>query len=243
MILSVMLVAQTLGGHAPPRASLELWYDRPASSWSEALPVGDGRLGPMVFGGVRKERLQLNDDTLWAGRPETRNSPRAADALPKTRKLLFEGEAVKGQELAQEALMSERWVRSYPSLGELSWTFDHPAGAELEAYRRWSNLETAIAGTRYRIGNVDSERRVLASPRDGPLVWEISSAPGALHGTVVLSRPDAKWSSKSMGDGQGPRTRRDGALQVSRRASAHPECRDRRSDRRANCAPRRIRKS
>jgi alpha-L-fucosidase 2 len=77
----------------PPPAALRLWYRAPAASWNEALPIGNGRLGAMVFGGTREERLQLNEDTIWAGEKRHRINPAAAAALPEVRRLLFEGKA------------------------------------------------------------------------------------------------------------------------------------------------------
>src|SRR4249919_3667917 len=83
---------QFVGDAAPPASSLSLWYRRPADAeWVRALPIGNGRLGAMVFGGVVNERLQLNEDTLWAGAPYDPVNPDAKDALPEVRRLLAEG--------------------------------------------------------------------------------------------------------------------------------------------------------
>jgi hypothetical protein len=84
-------------------AALRLWYDHPAEAWTEALPVGNGRLGAMVFGRTGVERIQLNEDTLWDGFPKERNNPKALEALPVVRRLLFEG---KNEEAAHSADMS-----------------------------------------------------------------------------------------------------------------------------------------
>jgi alpha-L-fucosidase 2 len=76
---------------APQQDSLVLWYDKPAAEWTEALPVGNGRLGAMIFGGPANEQLQLNEDTLYAGSPYDPNNPEALKALPEARRLIFEG--------------------------------------------------------------------------------------------------------------------------------------------------------
>src|ERR1041385_2138314 len=83
-----------------------LWYDRPATAWTDALPIGNGRLGAMVFGGVARERLQLNEDTLYAGGPYDPSNPEALQALPQVRRLVFEGKYLDAQNLAQEKMMA-----------------------------------------------------------------------------------------------------------------------------------------
>jgi alpha-L-fucosidase 2 len=83
-----------------------LWYRQPATEWNEALPVGNGRLGAMVFGGVVKERIQLNEDTVWAGEKRGRNNPQGAAAIPRIRKLLVEGHAAEAQDLAETSVVS-----------------------------------------------------------------------------------------------------------------------------------------
>jgi alpha-L-fucosidase 2 len=88
----VAAVAGVAGlGQTATAQDLKLWYDKPAGQWVEALPVGNGRLGAMVFGGVDQERLQLNEGTLWAGGPYDPSSPQALQALPEARRLIFEG--------------------------------------------------------------------------------------------------------------------------------------------------------
>ncbi|MCH5377741.1 MAG: glycoside hydrolase N-terminal domain-containing protein, partial [Planctomycetes bacterium] len=90
--LNTTFAGDFVGEAAAPNGSLTLWYRRPASIWEEALPVGNGRLGAMVFGGVDRERLQLNDDTLWDGYPIDASNPASLQALPEVRRLLFAGE-------------------------------------------------------------------------------------------------------------------------------------------------------
>jgi hypothetical protein len=91
-----------------PEGSYVLWYDRPASYWTEALPLGNGRLGAMVFGGIKKELIQLNEDTLWTGEPIKRVNPEATQYLDQARELLFEGEYENGQKLIHEKIMGKR---------------------------------------------------------------------------------------------------------------------------------------
>ncbi|MFT5732348.1 MAG: alpha-L-fucosidase 2 [Planctomycetota bacterium] len=188
MLLSSLLVLTQIVAPLPD-ASHELWYDEPATGWNQALPIGNGRLGAMVFGGVKSARLQLNEDTVWAGRPGARNRQPKSDVLPRIRELLFEGQVVAGQALAQKELMSDRWVRSYQTLGELAVGFDHGEGAEVSGYRRSLDLRTAIATTSYTVGDVTYTRETLASVEDGLRFTARASAPGALTGTLQLDRP------------------------------------------------------
>ena len=87
---------------------LKLWYQRPATQWVEALPVGNGRLGAMVFGGISQERIQLNEDTLWAGGPYNPANPEAKGALPEIRRLLAEGQNQAAQALVMASAASRR---------------------------------------------------------------------------------------------------------------------------------------
>ena len=86
---------------------LKLWYDEPASQWVEALPIGNGRLGAMVFGAPEQERLQLNEETVWAGEPNTNANPDALEALPEIRSLIFEGRYAEAQRLADRYVVSK----------------------------------------------------------------------------------------------------------------------------------------
>src|SRR3954464_636074 len=122
--LIVGAALSAIGAPAQDRATgqpLTLWYRRPATKWeSEALPIGNGHLGAMIFGGVEHERLQLNEHSLWSGHRETIDSPRTLEALPKVRQLLFEGKYSEAQTMAQRDMMgSNRGTpSSYQTLGD-----------------------------------------------------------------------------------------------------------------------------
>ena len=134
------------GATAAPGEPFSLWYLTPARVWTEAVPIGNGRLGAMVFGGVIQERLQLNEDTLWAGGPYDPANPEALGALPEVRRLIFNGNYKEAQRLVSEKVMA-RPLRQMPyeTLGDLLLTF-HEVPA-VENYRRDLNLDTATAGT------------------------------------------------------------------------------------------------
>src|SRR5215469_9237419 len=97
---------------------MQLHYDKPAATWTEALPLGNGRLGAMVFGGVELERLALNEDTLWSGAPSDWNNPHAQEVLPEVRRLIRDGDYTSADRLCKE--MMGPYTQSYLPLGNLT---------------------------------------------------------------------------------------------------------------------------
>ena len=169
-------------------AELKLWYRQPATEWNEALPVGNGRLGAMLFGGVAKDRLQLNEDTVWAGEKRDRNNPRGAEAIPEIRRLLNAGRAAEAHELAEKAVVSTpRRLPPYQPLGDLILNF--PDLDKVTGYRRELDLDTAIARVEFRSDGATFTREVFSSPVDGVLVVRLSSdEPGRITFSAALSR-------------------------------------------------------
>ncbi|PDO09248.1 MAG: alpha-L-fucosidase [Candidatus Reconcilbacillus cellulovorans] len=170
-----------------------LRYRRPASDWNEALPVGNGRLGAMVFGRVRQERLQLNEDSVWYGGPRDRNNPDAKRYLPEIRELIFAGRLKEAERLAVMALSGlPETQRHYTPLGDLYLTFDGHEDGRAEDYERLLDLDEAIVRVRYRIGETRYDREVFASYPDQVLVVRISAdRPGAVSFTARLDR--GRW--------------------------------------------------
>ena len=162
-------------GEAPaPDEPLSLWYRQPARTWVEALPVGNGRLGAMVFGGTEQERLQLNEDTLWAGGPYDPVNPKAKDALPEVRRLIFEGQYGKARSRVATRVMAKPLTQMpYQCLGDLFLTF--PQAAAVSGYRRDLNLDTAVAAVTYSADGVRFTREVFSSPVDQVIVMKISA--------------------------------------------------------------------
>lgn len=192
-----LLVASALAGlTAPARAAappspgpLVIWYTRPATNWErEALPLGNGRLGAMIFGGTARERIQLNEDTLWAGGPRDCNNPEALQALPEVRRLLFAGKPVEALKLAGEKMMGRPMrLRPYQSLGDLRLEFPgHEAATD---YRRELDLDSAVARVSYRVGDVTYTRELFASHPDQVIVMRFTaSQPGRLTFFATLER-------------------------------------------------------
>ena len=134
-----------------------LWYRHAAQKWGDALPVGNGRLGGMVYGGVAKEHIQLNEDTVWNGKKRDRINPEALKALPEVRRLLFEGKPSEAEALEEQKVMGvPNRQPPYQPLGNLTIEFsDHDNATD---YRRELNLATGVARVTYRIGNATCTR-------------------------------------------------------------------------------------
>mgnify|MGYP005850110219 CR=1 FL=1 len=192
-----------------------LWYSEPATvageretgwswqnskAWTRALPVGNGRLGAMVFGGVPVERLQLNESSLWSGWPQDADNPDAAQYLPEIRRLLFEGRYKEAEKLTFEKLVckgpgsgngngAKGPYGSYETLGDLRITF---AGHDrYTGYRRDLDLRTATAHVTYKSGNATYRREVFASaPAQAIVIRLTCDRPRSLTFTAALSRPE-----------------------------------------------------
>src|SRR5690606_2178879 len=129
---------------------LKLWYDTPSGDvWERALPVGNGRLGAMVYGNPAEERLQLNENTVWAGGPYRNDNPEAREALPRVRALIFAGRHQEAQQLAGETFFSGKHGMMYQPVGSLVLAF--PGHESYSDYRRELDLERALATTTYTV--------------------------------------------------------------------------------------------
>jgi alpha-L-fucosidase 2 len=138
---------------------MKLRYNKPAKDWNEALPVGGGRLGAMIFGGVERERLQLNEDTLWSGSPQEWNRPEAAEKLPEIRRLVAEGKYEEADMLGKAMLGP--YAQAYMPFGDMYLHFEH--GDYTEAYERILDLEQGVVRVEYTIGGVRYTRETFAS--------------------------------------------------------------------------------
>ena len=141
---------------------LKLWYDQPSSSWNEALPVGNGRLGAMVFGGVSQEHIQFNEETLWTGGPHDYAHEGAVEYLEPLRQLLREGKQDKAHELAMEEFMSTPLTqKEYQPFGDLY--LDFPGHESYTEYHRELDISSAVCRTSYVVNNVHYTREVIVS--------------------------------------------------------------------------------
>jgi len=188
---SYSVAAAKLTGSAPPpdKPSLTVWLRQPARDWFEALPVGNGRLGGMVFGSVAHEHIQLNEDTLWTGGPHCYDNPEAFEHLDEVRRLIARGEFAEALAVADKHMIGiPKSQQSYQTLGDL-WIelADHE---EVADYRRQLNMETAVARVGYRIGNAQFTREVFVSHPDQVMVVRLTcNEPGRFSGCVTLDSP------------------------------------------------------
>jgi alpha-L-fucosidase 2 len=173
----------------PQNDALILWYDKPAAEWTEALPVGNGRLGAMVFGGPANEQLQLNEDTLYAGSPYDPNNPEALKALPEARRLIFEGKYKEAHDLVGAKMMANLIKQMpYEPLGDLKLSFD--GHDNFTNYRRQLDLNTAIATVSYKVGPTTFTREVFVSPVDQVIVVKLTAdTPRGLNFSATFETP------------------------------------------------------
>ena len=184
------------------RAEQRLWYRQPAREWVEALPVGNGRLGAMVFGGTTHERLQLNEDTLWNGGPYDPVNPRAKDALHAVRELIFAGRWAEAQALANERVMAIPLKQmAYQPVGDL--LIDMPGLTDAASdYRRELDLDSAIAQTRFTLGGIAFIREVVVSPVDQVIAVRLSAdRRGSVACDVSLRSPQPGATTRVEGSG------------------------------------------
>jgi len=177
----------------------KLWYKQPASVWEEALPLGNGRLGAMVFGGVRQERLQLNEDTLWSGFPRDTINYDGQRYLQQARELISAGEFIEAQQLI-ERRMQGRNAESYQTAGELR--IEHQGEEGISDYRRELDLSTAVASVSYKLDEVGVSREAWISAQDQVLVVRYKAdKANSLHVNISLESILQHRLDGSMGSG------------------------------------------
>ena len=191
LFLTLSLLAVVAAGEAqrlPLQNHNLMWYDRPAVLWTEALPLGDGRLGAMMFGNPLQEHLQLNEETIWAGNPNNNYNPEAAEWIPRIRQLVFEGRYREAQDLCT------RYVKSptnqgmpYQPFGDLLVNFN--GQLDYTNYRRSLDLDSALAVVEYDVNDVHFRRECFTSFADSVVILHLTaSRPGQLSFTATCSR-------------------------------------------------------
>ncbi len=185
MILGLLILGCAVAGADENR--LRLIYDEPAAEWTDALPLGNGSMGAMVFGGVNEERIQFNHDTLWAGKPRSYSNPGAVEVLPELRELLFDGKQKDAEDLAMERFMSKPMRQApYQPFGDLVLEF--PDLGTATNYQRALDLDGALATTEFTAGGIAFKRSVFASHPDGVIAVRLEAdQPGALNLTARLT--------------------------------------------------------
>lgn len=176
----------------------ELWYTQPAAKWTDALPIGNGRMGAMVFGGVPDERIQFNEDTLWKGQPHDYVRTGAHDHLAEIRKLLFEGHPKEAGDLVRATFLSDPVrQKAYQPFGDLHFHFT--GLTNVTDYRRDLNLDSAIAGVIYRAGGVSYRREAFASHPDQVIVVRLTAdRPGHINFTLKMDSPQTNSATRTV---------------------------------------------
>jgi alpha-L-fucosidase 2 len=201
LALSVLGLAMGLPAGAQDDSLLRLWYTHPATQWVEALPLGNGRLGAMVYGDPRRETIQLNELTVWGGQPNRNDNPDAREALPEVRRLIFSGKYKEAQDLVNQKFISRiSQGMPYQTVGALHLGF--PRHEQYSDYYHELDIEKAVETARYVVGGVHYESSTFASFADQVIVFRIAAdKPGAISFSATMNRP-ARVAIATKGDNE-----------------------------------------
>lgn len=167
-IASMALVALSMSAQQH-----KLWYNKPASHWLEALPIGNSHLGAMVYGGTETEEIQLNEETFWSGSPHNNDSHESLAALPEVRRLIFEGKEYQASKLIDKHFVKGPHGMRFLPLGSIKLKLDHK---DVSNYRRELSLGNAVATTTYTCDGVKYERTVFASQADNVIIVQLKAS-------------------------------------------------------------------
>lgn len=166
--------------------NLKLWYNQPATNWNEALPIGNGRLGAMVFGVPEQEYLQLNEETIWAGGPHNNVNPASARYIKKVRELIFQEKYAEAQQLADENIFSFQNGMPYQPMGDFYISF--PEHKNYANYHRELNISNAIAKVSYEADGIQFSREIFSSFTDDVIIVRITaSKPGKINSLLTIT--------------------------------------------------------
>jgi alpha-L-fucosidase 2 len=195
--VALVVPAEIKADVSAPANALMLWYPRPAREWLESLPFGNGRLGGTVFGGVDRERIQLNEDTIWTGVPYDPANPAAPEAIKTARELIFAGKQKEAEDVIEKSAMGlPKTQANYQTLGNLLLDFSDSASPVTD-YRRSLDLDRAVATTTFKRDGVTYTREVFATAPDQVVVVRLTAdKPGSINFAASWSTPfrDAKIS-------------------------------------------------
>jgi alpha-L-fucosidase 2 len=213
-ILTVVALAILAAGAAAVAqpSPLTLWYDKPAELWTDALPVGNGRMGAMVFGGVAHERIQFNESTVWTGEPHDYAHKGAAQSLAKIRELLWAGKQKEAEDLAMKEFMSDPIrQKAYQSLGDL--IIETPGSGSPTNYKRSLDLDTGIATTAFTANGIEWRREVFVShPANAIVVHLTSSRPAPVTASLKCGHTGCKDGASLSGQVEDSAIRFDARL-------------------------------
>lgn len=186
LLSAIVFGVASVSAATAPQGDLILWYDKPAGKWEEALPVGNGHLGAMVYGRVPNERIQFNEHTVWSGKPHDYSRKGAVKHLPEIRRLLLDGKQKEAEKLADKEFMSQPLRQmAYQPCGDLY--INTPGEDASRNYRRWLDLDTGVATTEWSEGGTTVRRETFASHPANLIVTRISaSQPGKASASISL---------------------------------------------------------
>ena len=162
-----------------------LWYDKPASIWLEALPIGNSRLGGMVYGGKTTAQLQLNEETFWSGGPHNNNSKTSINYLDQVRNLIFNGKESEAETIIDQQFVKGPHGQRFLSLGSLKFNFTSYKAADVKDYYRELDLQTAVATETFTADSTHYTRTAFASLADSIIVYRIQSDGDSLSFTIA----------------------------------------------------------
>lgn len=196
-IFSFLLFIAT-AGYSQNKQALKLWYNKPSGrTWENALPIGNGRLGAMVYGNVEKETIQLNEHTVWSGSPNRNDNPVSLDSLPVIRKLIFDGRQKDAERIANRAIITKKsHGQKFEPVGNLQLAFDGHEG--FSNYYRELDIEKAVTKTSYTVGEVTYTREAFASFPDRVIVMRLTaSKPGKISFIASFTTPQKRATIKT----------------------------------------------
>ncbi|HJX71787.1 MAG TPA: glycoside hydrolase family 95 protein, partial [Bacteroidales bacterium] len=170
----VLCLIVSCSGRIDEENYLKLWYDKTAETWNEALPIGNGRIGAMVFGDPAAEHLQLNEVTVWAGSPHSNVNAESARFIPEIRQLIFEGKYREAQEIADSNIYSVQRGMPYQPVGDLFIHF--PGHENPTAYYRELDIQNAVASVSYDVNGIRYKREYFSSFTDQVIIVRISAS-------------------------------------------------------------------
>lgn len=197
-IFSAILVLLTVNGYAQNKTDLKLWYNKPSgNTWENALPIGNGYLGAMIYGNVQKETIQLNESTVWSGSPNRNDNPKALDSLDLIRQLIYDGKRKEAERVVNNSIITKKsHGQKFEPVGSLQLAFD--GHDNYSKYYRQLDIEKAVAKTSYTVNGITYTREALASFPDRVVVMRLTaSKPGSISFTAFFTTPQKRATIKT----------------------------------------------
>src|SRR6187551_765287 len=195
-LIYLMFVAAT--SFSQTKQNLKLWYKTPSGrTWENAMPIGNGRLGAMIYGNVEKETIQLNEHTVWSGSPNRNDNPLALDSLALIRQLIYDGKRKEAERVVNTSIITKKsHGQKFEPVGSLQLAFD--GHDNFSNYSRELDIEKAVTKTSYTIGDVTYTRNALASFPDRVVVMRLTaSKPGNISFTAFFTTPQKRATIKT----------------------------------------------